>query len=270
MKLIAVIISILCFSLAIQASAQKKPDPLLHPADYVTAQNEIVRVFVHKATGQFWVELLNGTKLLFAGADGGTSASSVFFNGTTFTNNDLRAPQPPPNTVSMPPGTATVLGDSIVFETVLSVKGKELTFRQVFFPMLESDYGFVRIKSILVNNSTVAVLAGCQNLFDLFLATTDLVTVTVDSNQVGAERSWRPPDMPDGWSGTASILPAKIRGRIQGGGTVSPDVFTVGNWRYNGYLGAPYWDYIASGLPVTTDNAILLQWNERSLLVSPK
>jgi IgGFc binding protein len=230
-----------------------------------SVSNDAVRVFVNEKSGQLSLERINGERLLFAGQYGGTSVSNVRLNGTTYTNKDLFGPQSPPFTVSMPEGSIELRGDTLEFTSIIVHRGKQLQFRQQCVPMLEQGYGFVRVISLLKNLSGEPVVAGFQQMFDLYLNDTDNIALEVNGNAVPNEREWLAPLLPTEWYGRASGTNSVLRGRISGNGITTPDQFVAGNWRYNGYLGAPYWDYVPSGIAIVADNAVLMQWDEAPL-----
>jgi hypothetical protein len=231
---------------------------------HARASNSAITVGVERGSGRFWVETGDGTPLLFCRGEGLTSFTNLRFQGTTFTNNTLVSPRIPALTSPMPSGTVTEAADRVVFTVTLAVQGCSLECTQEFAPMLENDYAFIRVTTRLRNIAPTAVRAGLQQMYDLFLGASDLANVSVAGAPVLRETGWDAPSVPGEWTATAPGTALRARGRLAGAGLTPPDRFIIGRWQYNGYLGAAYWDYAASGFEMW-DNAVLMQWNERVL-----
>ncbi len=260
-------VTILLFAVVTSiAFGQKQGMMPRNPADFVSSENDAVRIFVNKRTGQFWLERFTGERLLFAGADGGSSASNVRFNGATFTNNDIHSPQTPAQTLGLPLGNAVLEGDTIVFRTVVLYRERQLDIEQRFIPLLESTYGYMRVITKMRNRSAEPVPVGLQQLYDAYLYISDAPQIEMSGAIVQEEREWQGNAIPDQWTGSLAGIPEMLIGRLRDSGTTTPDRIYAGNWQYNGYLGAPYWNYMPSGIRLGADRALLLQWDEEMLL----
>jgi hypothetical protein len=244
---------------------QKEATPMVFdPARHDRVSNQAITVAIDRATGQFWIETNKGVPLLFSQHNGVTSFSNFRFEGVTYTNNDLHGPQSPQFTTRMPFGATSVRPDRLEFRTTLVSREKRLECTQQFIPSLDSNYAFIRIRTVFRNTSNVPVRAGLQLLYDLYLDRTDLVDVVVDGAQVTRESGWYDAAIPDLWEASTASSPIRIRARFAHAELIKPDGFVVGSWQYNGYLGAAAWNYAPSGLRFW-DNAALMQWNERDL-----
>jgi hypothetical protein len=234
------------------------------PSRYVKAENSAIRVISDRFTGQYRFETIEGIAILFANQDAMTSFTNIRFRNRTFTNNLSRSAQTPPFTERMPFGTGYALPDRVVFEARIGAGNANLLVRQEFFPMLEKDYAFVRLRTTLKNESMQPLPAGLQLMYDIFLDDVDHLDVRVDSVFILREQEWKGNAVPSIWTATSTKGPPVIEGRLNSPFLVPPDQFVVGQWQFSGYVGGAAWDYLPSGL-LFGDNAVLMQWNERMI-----
>ena len=250
---------------AAQDLVKESAPMVFDPARHVICRNSAIAVGLNRFNGQFWVETNTALPILFSRSNGNTSFSNIRFEGVTFTNNDLHNLQTPKFTDRMPYGTASVLADRAVFKTTLAIREKRLECTQEFIPSIEADYAFIRIRTTLKNMSAVPVKAGLQLMYDLFIGGTDMFDVSVGGRAIQYEEAWRGASVPDLYEGSTPEHTVRIRGRLAAAGLLKPEIFILGYWRYNGYLGAAAWDYQASGLRIF-DAATLAQWDEQVIL----
>ena len=252
----------LCLTLSAMSFAQDDPS-LFDPKYHERTKNSAIGVVVDRLTGEFWVETAAGEKLMFSGLEGAHSFTSVRVDDLTYTGNRLRAPQPPPATVQLPEGGAIVTDSSIIYESNIQPQGVKLV--QEFTPMLDTDFAFVRIRSTVSNEGIKPRSIGLQYLYFMMTELTRFVEVDVAGTRVEYEREFTGAELPNEFIANAQDSTALLIGRIEHPELVKPDRMVVGNWRWNGYLGAAYWDYNPSGLKIDFFRGVLLQWDEAVL-----
>ncbi len=233
-------------------------------ASYARADNGVIAVQVERVTGQYRIESADGTPLLFRGEKGVTGFVNIHYGNNTYTNNLLHRPAPPEGTRAMRGIEVEELSDRVRVTAVLRQAGDSLRFEQELIPSLDGDYAYVNSVITLTNLSGRSVRAGVLTMFDIMIGARDTVDLRADQTSVTHERAWQGAAVPSEYSASAQGSPYVIRGRLGGGTADRPDVFTAGNWQFNGYLGTAGWDYTPSGLPIT-DDAVLLQWNAREI-----
>ncbi len=234
------------------------------PVRHVRAENDLIRVVVDRSSGRFAVQTVGDRPLLFLRNDGMTSFTNIFLDGTVWTNNSLRGPQPPAGTIPMPRGRAELYGNDVVFRTTLTHREGDVKLTQYFIPGADRNYAFVRIRMVVKNTTPVPLPVGALYLLDVLLDNDDGPDLAVRRVMQDRERGFRGAAVPDSFVVTSARSTLHVRGRLNAPGLVKPDYMVVGRWQYGGYLGAVGWNYTPSGLSMP-DRAVMLQWNERSV-----
>ncbi|MCB2206406.1 T9SS type A sorting domain-containing protein [bacterium] len=254
------VLTILTFVAAFHLSpAQTALDSL-----YSYADNGVIAVGVVRATGQFRIEASDGTPIQFQSTGGVTGYTNVHIGTNTFTNNLLHRTAPPFGSRAMQDIEVEELSDRVRVRARLSAGKDVLLFQQDFIPSMDGDYAYINIITELENVTGHAVSAGALLMQDVMIGDEDVVDMEVDGSAVTTERSWFDSAVPAGWEATAAGNGIVVRGRLQSATADPPDQFVVGNWQYDGYLGAAVWDYTASGRTIV-DHATLLQWNAQPI-----
>ena len=231
---------------------------------HARAGNGIISVQVERSTGQYRIESADGTPLLFRGEKGVTGFVNIHYKNDTYTNNLLHRSAPPEGARALRGIEVEELSDRVRVTAVLRHAGDSLRFAQELIPALDGDYAYINSVITLTNLSGRSVRAGVLTMFDIMIGARDTVDLRADQETVTRERAWQGASVPSEYRASAEGSPYVIRGRLSGGTADRPDVFTAGNWQFNGYLGTAVWDYTPSGLPII-DDAVLLQWNARDI-----
>lgn len=232
--------------------------------DIARASNGLIGVTVHRETGQFSIETPDGLPLLFAAKDGLTAYTNIRYGDDTYTTNVLHRSSLPPGLLALPIESVTELPDRVRLVSVLRNGRDSTVITQDFIPSLEGSYAYVNIVTTAEHFASRPASVGVMHMLDLMVETEDRVDVTVDGVPVVRERDWQGTEIPDGYFGEVPSSRYRIVGRLRSTSAVAPDIFVLGNWQFNGYLGTVVWEYQPSGREFI-DNAVLLRWNARQV-----
>ncbi len=220
-----------------------------------------IRIDVEKYHGRFALLHADGTPLLFTRNGYATSYTNVRIDRQTFTNNSINGPGSPEGTIAMPPGSARVENNTILFSADIPTSYGAVRLEQRFAPQIESNAQYLRITTTVRNTTPFDLPIGTLHVFDLMAGGSDQADVIVNGQSVPVETGFTGAAIPPIVEILSIYTPHRMRARLGGFGALMPQQFVVGRWQFNGYLGAAGWNYIPSGLAMR-DNAMLMQWDQ--------
>lgn len=141
-----------------------------------------------------------------------------------------------------------------------------VTIEQKLTPEQYSDStGAILIQYEITNNDNQPHQVGLQLMMDINVDSTDSAAVATNFGYTNTTQHFVAPNIPDYFQAFKidPVTPGLVaQGTLKGGKAVPPDVFIVGYWPD---LMSVAWDYTL-GVGLYEDSAILLRWNETTLL----
>jgi hypothetical protein len=141
--------------------------------DFVRADNGFIAVAVVRGSGQFRIEAVDGTPLLFNSKSGVTAYTNVRYASATYTTNVWNRSQPPAGTSALPLRSVTALPDRVRLLSMLRSGRDSLAVQIDFIPPLDGDFAYVDVVTQFHNHGRRNADIGVLHLFDITLSRDD-------------------------------------------------------------------------------------------------